>query len=140
MFQRWILYRVLSLVLFVFSVTLLIKTGLALAQEATIAPAVEPAWKQLLTMALNSLVPAVWVAVGPMAVAAITGLVNASAKKYVPRPVQVVLSGIMTAVVAGLSGDVVSASQAVGMGMGAQVLAATNPDTLLTSKKPTDGA
>ena len=124
----------------VWAVTFLVQMGLALAQEAAVTPAAEPAWKQLLTMALNSLVPAVWVAVGPMAVAAVTGLVNASSKKYVPRPVQVVLSGLLTAVVAGLSGDVVTAGQAVGLGVGSQILAATKPETLLTSAKPSDGA
>lgn len=105
---------------------------LLFAQEATIAPVAEPSWKPLLDMAIKSLIPALWMAVGPIAVAGITKAVNSLTTAYVPRPLQVVLSAIVAAVGAGLSGDPsVAITGAVSGGIG-QVLAATNPATLRT--------
>ena len=88
---------------------------------------------QLLDMVLLSVLPALWAAVGPMATAAITKGVN-QLGAYVPRPVQVVLSSVITAVLAGLTGDAVGA--AAGAGAAGQILAATKPETLLTTPKP----
>lgn len=137
--KGWTMKSMLLVVMaLVYVCTFLVHLGVALAQDAP-AAAAEPAWKQLLTMAISSLVPAIWVAVGPMAVAAVTKGVNMIAGSYVPRPLQVVLSGLFTAIVAGLSGDVSMIAQAAGTGVGSQILAATKPETLLTSGRP-DGA
>lgn len=127
--------RLLGVMAMVWACVFLVQLGMAVAQDAsTISP--EPAWKQILNMAISSLVPTIWVAVGPMMVAAITKGVNMVAGSYVPRPIQVVLSGLFTAIVAGLSGDPSMIAQAAGTGVGSQILAATKPETLLTSGRP----
>lgn len=105
---------------------------LLFAQEATIAPVAEPSWKPLLDMAIKSLIPALWIAVGPVVVAGITSGVNKYAKAYVPRPIQVALSAMVAAVGAGLSGDMSVAITGAASGAIGQTLAATNPATLKT--------
>lgn len=104
------------------------------AQDAT--PAAAPWWKAFVDMALVSLLPALWAAVGPTVTAVITKGVNTFAGTYVPRPAQVVLSGLITATLAGLSGDPAGMAQAAVQGASGQVLAATKPETLLTSARP----
>lgn len=78
-----------------------------------------------------SVLQALWVAGGPMLTALLTAAVNRFAGLYVPRAVQVVLSGVLTAVAAGLTGTV-EASAGFGDGVVGQLLAATNPKTLRT--------
>jgi len=117
----------------VFAMTFLVRA--VWAQEAMLSPAPSDPWSMLMEMALKSMIPAIWVAVGPLAVAAITKGVNGLAGAYVPRSVQVILSGLVTAVAAGLAGDASGVAQAVGTGMGSQMLAATRPETLLTSAR-----
>jgi len=104
--------------------------GLAFAQEAAVSA--EPSWKPLLDMAIKSLVPALWMAVGPVAVAAITKQVNKYTMAYVPRELQVVLSGLIGAVGAGLTGSPEMAVTGMVGGASAQVYAATPPAKLLT--------
>lgn len=106
--------------------------SLAHAQEAPTPPAFD--LKGLLDAAVHTLLPALWLAVGPMTVAAITAGVNSLSKQYVPRAIQVILSSVVTAVAVGLTGG--EAFQGLVAGAGAQALAATKPETLLTSKKP----
>ncbi len=106
-----------------------------LAGFAQEAPAAEPVawWKPLLDMGLNSLLPALWAAVGPVCVAFVTKGVN-QLNTRVPRPIQVILSSVIAAVGAGLSGDIAGAGVAAIGGGAAQVYAATKPETLLTTK------
>jgi len=101
------------------------------AQAQTAEPAPTYDLKGLIDMAVKTLIPSLWLAVGPIAVAGITKLVNSMSTAYVPRPIQVILSGIVSAIGAGLSGDI---SPVTGMASGAiaQVYAATAPKTLLT--------
>lgn len=88
------------------------------------------------------LVPALWGAIGPMAMAGITKAVNGLVGAYVPRPVQVIVSSLLGAVVAGVAGDVstaAGAASAVGAavtGGTAQVYAGVKPETLHTSAPP----
>lgn len=105
------------------------------AQEAP-APAGQW-WRPLVDMGLNSLLPALWAAVGPTIVALITAGANSLAV-YVPRSVQIVLSGAITAFLAGITGDpsIGAVGQAGLAGISGQVLAATKPETLLTSERP----
>lgn len=83
--------------------------------------------------------PALWTAGGPVVTAAITAWVNAIPKAYVPRPVQVIISGLFTAVLAGMTGGLeglgmsTSAGLGLAVGLGTQTFAALQPRTLLTS-------
>lgn len=87
-------------------------------------------------------VAALWSAVGPLSTSAITSWVNSVTNKYVPRPVQIVLSSILTAMVAGVSGQLVgldpATAAAVGasLGAGSQTFTSLNPRTLLASAPP----
>lgn len=129
--MRAIMTRCGILSLLVFVVLCVFHAALAVvaaAQDATAAPVLD--WKAILDMVLKAVVPAVWVAFGPIAVAFITKGVNKVAVAYVPRQVQVVLSGLLTAGLAGLTGgDMASGLVQGGL---SQTLAATNPSTLLT--------
>lgn len=99
------------------------------------APAPHTAWWAPLTnMLLVSVLPALWAAVGPLCTAWITRQVN-KVSVYVPRPVQVVLSAGITATLAGITGDPSGIVQAGLQGATGQVLAATDPETLLTTPK-----
>lgn len=97
----------------------------------------------LLGMVTTMLIPALWVSFGPVATKAITLIVNSWTKAYVPRQVQVPLSGILGAIMAGLTGDAagvdpnVAASIGTAMGLGAQIFASTHPDTMTASAPPT---
>ena len=80
-----------------------------------------------------------WVAGGPVVTAAVTAWVNTIVHAYVPRPVQLVLSSIFGAIIAGMTGSLegVDPSVAAGIGgaagLGAQAFAMLKPSTLLTS-------
>jgi hypothetical protein len=109
--------------------------ALAYAQERPIAAPDTPWYVALWQMALVSLVPALWAAIGPLATAAITKAVNTFAHAYVPRPVQVILSACVAAIGAGLVGDPAGLVEAALEGGTGQVLAATRPHTLLTDER-----
>jgi hypothetical protein len=93
----------------------------------------------LLNVFISLIIPAVWASVGPVVTAAITAWVNSIPKAYVPRPVQVIVSGLLTAVVAGLTAGAegmapgTAAAGGLALGMVTQTLAALQPKTLLTS-------
>lgn len=118
--------------------------GHAEAQTTTVppiivqAPVQETNWKDILTM----LIPVLWGAIGPVVIAAITKFVNRGLGVYVPRPLQVILSSIMGAVVAGLTGDVsgsagpASIAASAAAGGTSQVYAQTRPETLRASQPP----
>lgn len=95
------------------------------------APWYRTAWQ----MALVSLIPALWSALGPLATAAITKGVNTMARTYVPRPMQVILSACVAAIGAGLVGDPSGLVEAAIEGGTGQVLAATPPSKLLTDAR-----
>lgn len=105
------------------------------AQTPAAAPSA-PWYKALIDMALISLVPALWSAIGPIVVSWITKAVNSATTAYVPRPVQVILSALVTAIGAGLVGDPTGVATAAVAGATGQVLAATNPESLRTSAPP----
>lgn len=106
----------------------------AMAQAQTAEPAPTYDLKGLIDLAMKTLIPSLWVAVGPLAVAGITKIVNSMSTAYVPRSIQVILSSIVSAIGAGLSGDISMVTGAA-MGAQAQLLAATQPKTLLTEAK-----
>lgn len=119
------------------AVTWLAVAALVYAQEsAPMPPGVE------LNGLLAILIPAVWGAVGPVAMAALTKLVNRTVGAYVPRPAQVILSSVFGAVMAGVTGDASTAVGAVSTlgaavtGGTAQLYAAIAPERLRTSPPP----
>lgn len=127
----------------VIALMLMVSVRIAWAQEGPViadAPdAIKFDLKGILGLVVHTLLPAITIAFGPIAVAFITKGSNSLASKYIPREVQVMLSGVLTAALAGLTGDVSGAATAVvtvGSGLGAglvtQTLAATQPSTLLT--------
>lgn len=128
------LKRMAGLCMAVFVIALVCNLGVSFAQEST--PPATPWWKMLLDMAVLSVLPALWAAVGPTATAFITKGVNSLSSTYVPRSVQVVLSGMITATLAGLSGDPSGVVQAAVEGASGQILAATPPHVLLTEAPP----
>lgn len=91
---------------------------------------------------LTLLLPALWGAVGPLVMAAITRVVNGAFRAYVPRSLQVIVSSLLGAIVAGLTGDPSSAAGLASVigsavtGGASQVYAATKPETLRTSAPP----
>lgn len=91
---------------------------------------------------LNMVLPAIWAAVGPMATIAITAFVNNVVGKYVPRPVQLILASVISAITAGLTGSVegIDPSVAVGVGategLGIQAALMINPKKALSSAPP----
>ena len=96
----------------------------------------------ILNMLLTALLPALWTASGPVVTTAITAWTNSVVGKYVPRPVQVILSGVLTSVVAGLTGSMIGLDQnmaagtGLAIGLGAQTFASLHPDTMLSSPPP----
>ena len=124
--RQWLAFYVVALVLN------LVLWSVGYAQESASGPVSDPLWKVMLTMAMTSLLPPLWAAIGPVMTAWITKQVN-KASLYVPRPVQVAVSALVTAALAGISGDPVAMAQAGMAGATGQVLAATNPETLRTS-------
>lgn len=106
---------------------------LAYAQDS--APVAESPWQAVMDMALKSLVPALWIALGPILVAGLTKVTNKYVNAYVPRPLQVILSALIGAIGAGLTGDTSSAVVGLAGGATAQVYAAAQPSSLLTEAK-----
>lgn len=100
------------------------------AQEVPVPT--DPWWKAMLTMAMTSVLPALWAPVGPLVTAWVTKQVN-KVSVYIPRSVQVVMSAIVTAALAGLTGDMTVAAQAGAAGAAGQILAATPPEALRTT-------
>jgi len=90
---------------------------------------------------LHSILPPIWVALGPLLTAGITKLVNKVATTFVPRFVQTIISGVLMAAVAGLTGDMAGVDTTIALSLGGvsgvtgQILAATSPKTLLTEAK-----
>ena len=91
--------------------------------------------KGSLLQSSSLLVPLLWSQFGPLAIRFLTGLAN-QANRYVPREWQQVVSGVLGALLAGLSGD-----SAAGIGLGAvagvvsQRLAGADPTWMRTSAK-----
>lgn len=95
-----------------------------------------------LMMMILPLLPVLWQAVSPLAIAAITKGVNMVMSKYVPREVQVILASVLGGVLAGTAsaaaGDfngVVTAGTTIAGGV-SQVYTATPPEKLLTTAPP----
>ena len=90
-------------------------------------------------MVLNMILPAVWATVGPVATMAITAFVNTVVVAYVPRPVQLMLASVISAITAGLTGSVegIDPNIAVGIGasegLGVQAALMMNPKKFLAS-------
>lgn len=119
----------------VFAVSFLVNAvlfSLGYAQEGVTAVEPSPLWKTMMMMAMTSLLPPLWAAIGPVATAWITAQVNKFGR-YVPRPMQVVISGLLTTAAAALSGDPLQMAQAAMAGATGQILAATDPATLRTT-------
>jgi hypothetical protein len=88
---------------------------------------------------LTAMLPAIWAAAGPVITTAVTAWVNQVVHAYVPRPIQLILSAVVTAVLAGLTGGVegldaiTAAGIGAAMGLGTQTFASIQPATLLTT-------
>lgn len=96
-------------------------------------------WKATLLPTLvqgsSVLVPLLWAQLGPIAVRAITSIVNKVSTQYVPREWQVILSAVLGAVISGLSGDDVPVmAVAAGSGVVSQLYTMANPKTWRTSE------
>lgn len=94
-----------------------------------------------LTQLLTLILPPIWAAIGPLVTAALTRLVNVTMDRYVPRPAQAIVSGVLGALAAGATGPSAGLDHATAMELGAgvgviaQVLAAIQPKTLLTEAR-----
>lgn len=91
------------------------------------------------------ILPILWATFGPTATAAITAWVNQVVGAYVPRPIQLIISAVLTAVLAGftvntLGGDIATAESVASitgvLGLGMQAHASLHPATLLTTAHP----
>lgn len=93
----------------------------------------------IFTTLLSALLPVVWASVGPVATTAVTAWVNSVVGSYVPRPIQLILSSLLTAVTAGLTGSVLgldaTTSSGIGlaMGLGTQTFASISPKLMLAT-------
>lgn len=96
--------KLFSMMAIVFAVMCAIGAVSAYAQGDPVPPATDWAMK-LKDLALLVLVPALWGAVGPTLTVAITAFVNQVIGAYVPRAIQIPLAGMISAVLAGLTGD-----------------------------------
>lgn len=93
-------------------------------------------WKATFLQGSSLLVPLLWAQLGPIAIRAITSIVNGISTQYVPREWQVVLSAVLGAVVAGLSGESASVMALAGSGGAvAQLYTMANPKTWRTSEQ-----
>lgn len=129
--QIYRVMRAISLLMAVMALVALLFPFLGLAQEATIAA---PAPQQKLwEVFLKVLFPTLWTAVAPY----ITGLITSGIKK-VPPVFQVVISGVLGALMAGAAGAIpefpltIESAATMGGASGAagQVLANMNPKTM----------
>lgn len=84
---------------------------------------------------LHMILPALWVAIGPVATMAITSFVNTIVGKYIPRPVQLILSSVISAVTAGLTGTVEGIDPNTAIGIGATGGLGLQAGLMLDSKK-----
>lgn len=84
-------------------------------------------WREM----IPAMLPALWACLAPVVIAMITKGVNQFANAYVPRSIQVMLSGILGAIAATL-GDASAGATAMA-GMATQTYAAVNPDKFLTT-------
>ena len=95
--------------------------------------------QNIMAILLSAMLPAIWAAAGPVATTAITAWVNSVVGRYVPRPVQLVLSSVIGAILAGLTGaaEGIDPTTAIGIGAAAglagQTFVSIHPDTLLAS-------
>jgi hypothetical protein len=93
----------------------------------------------IFTLVLKTLLPALWVMSGPVITTAVTAWVNSVVGAYVPRPIQLIISSLLTAVAAGLTGQIegldatTSAGIGAAMGLGTQAFASIQPATLLAT-------
>lgn len=99
-------------------------------------PVFEFDWKGLLA----SLFPALWACMGPLVMAFVTKNVNWFAGTYVPRPMQAALSAILGAASASMMDGGTTVAMTAMAGVATQVYAGANPEKLLTTARPTDGA
>ena len=91
-------------------------------------------WKATLLQGSSVLVPLLWSQFGPLVIRMLTGVVNKVTTAYVPRELQVVLSGLLGAVLAGLSGDPVPVmAVAGGAGIVSQLYTMADPKVMKTS-------
>lgn len=124
---NWSLLARLSMLVLVVSATIHLAAGYAHAQVAGLSFD----WNAIKPLLLNSLLPALWIPIAPVVTAFLTATINATAGKYVPRSMQVILIAIVGAAAAGLSGLGDPASMA-STGAASQVVAQIPPATLLT--------
>ena len=87
---------------------------------------------------LSLILPILWSTAGPALVVMLTATANNLAKLYIPRAIQIVLSGMLGAIVAGLTGDGESVNAAaVGLanGLAVQSALSMSPSKFLASAK-----
>jgi len=93
----------------------------------------------IFNLLLTTLLPVLWAASGPVITTAVTAWINSVVGAYVPRPIQLILSSVLTAIAAGLTGSVVgldattSAGIGAAMGLGGQAFASIQPGTMLAT-------
>lgn len=94
---------------------------------------------QLMQSLLTTLIPAIWGAVGPMVMAALTKLINESVKTHVPRSLQIILSSVLGGIAASMgdAGTVATAATSLA-GAVSQAYAGAQPNSLLTGPAPTE--
>lgn len=109
---------------------------MAATKVATLRPASEFDWKGL----LGTLFPALWACMGPLVMAFVTKNVNWFAGAYIPRPMQAALSAILGAASASMMDGGTTVAMTAMAGVATQVYAGANPEKLLTTARPTDGA
>lgn len=91
---------------------------------------------------ISLILPILWATMGPTITTAVTAFTNQVVGAYVPRPVQLIIASLITAVLAGFTvvgtgGDVATA-ESVGavtglLGLGMQAHASIQPATLLAT-------
>jgi hypothetical protein len=86
--------------------------------------------------------PILWATFGPVITTAVTAFVNQVVGAYVPRPIQLIISSLISAVLAGFTvsgvgGDIHTAESIAAvagvLGLGTQAYASIHPATLLTT-------
>lgn len=91
-------------------------------------------WKATLLQGSSVMIPLLWSQFGPLVIRTITGVVNKISNQYVPREMQVMLSAILGAVIAGLSGDSTAVmALASGAGIGSQLYTMADPKAMKAS-------
>jgi len=85
---------------------------------------------------LHTLIPVLWASMGPLVMAALTKGVNQVSGRYVPRSLQVILSGLLGAIGAGFADGGATVAATAIAGGATQVYAGVAPETLRTSSTP----